>query len=271
MSDKDPFGDRMKIYEKVEAGRRLIPLLPIMARIDGRKFSRFTKGLKRPYDQGMSSLMIATTKWLVEETNASMGYTQSDEISLTWYTDNFDTQLFFDGKIQKMTSLLASMATVKFNKLIPDFLSPEYAEKLPAFDARVWNVPNLVEGSNVFLWRENDATKNSISMAARSYYSHKDLMNKSGSEMQEMLFQKGVNWNDYPTFFKRGSFIQRRSVKRPFSPEEILNLPPLHEARRNNQFMVERRQIQEIEMPPFVKVKNRPQVIYFGENFQLGD
>ncbi len=273
----DDFGDRMKLYEMAEAGRRLMPLLPIMARIDGRSFSKFTARMDRPYDKQMSDLMIDTTKWLVEETNACIGYTQSDEISLTWYADNMNTQLFFDGRIQKMTSQLAALATVKFNNLLPKaffkggILSSvqqdrmdELVNKLPTFDARVWNVPNIMEGSNVFLWREQDATKNSISMAARSYFSHNALMNKNGSEMQEMLFQRGVNWNSYPTFFKRGTYIQRRKVTRPFSAEEIEKLPLMHAARKNPDLVIERSQVQVIEMPPFGKVKNRPEVIYFG-------
>lgn len=265
MSDKDAFGDRMKLYEMAEAGRKLMPLLPVMARIDGRGFSKFTKGLKRPFDERLSHLMIATTKWLVEETVACMGYTQSDEISLTWYADNMKSQVFFDGRIQKMTSQLAALATVRFKSLLPQYLPQEYADRLPTFDARVWNVPNIVEGSNTFLWREQDATKNSISMAARAYYSHKQIMNKNGTEMQEMLFQKGINWNDYPPFFKRGTFIQRRTVSRPFTVEEIEKLPPKHAAHTNPDLRIERSEVLPLEMPPFVRVTNRPEVIYLGE------
>jgi tRNA(His) guanylyltransferase len=261
----DAFGDRMKMYERQEAGRRLMPLLPVMARIDGRSFSKFTKGLERPYDVRLSNLMIATTKWLVEETAACMGYAQSDEITLAWYSDNLDTQIFFDGKVSKMISHLAALATVQFNYSLPNFLPEVYKHKLPTFDARVWNVPNMVEGANVFLWREQDATKNSISMAARHYYSHKELMNKNGSEMQEMLFQKGVNWNNYPAFFKRGTYIQRRKVSRPFHADELEKLPPMHEARRNPNLVIERTEVQALQMPPFVTVGNRPGVIFFGE------
>ncbi|KKL92895.1 hypothetical protein LCGC14_1880070, partial [marine sediment metagenome] len=106
----DNFGDRMKMYEKAESGRRFMPLLPVYARLDGRSFSRFTKGFNRPYDKRMSEAMIDTTKYLVEETNALIGYSQSDEISLVWYSDSIDSQIFFDGKIQKMVSVLAALA-----------------------------------------------------------------------------------------------------------------------------------------------------------------
>ncbi len=158
----DEFGDRMKVFEGIEASRRLMPLLPAMARIDGRCFSNFTRGMRRPYDERLSDLMIATTAYLVEETGANMGYTQSDEISLTWYSSNFKSQIFFDGKIQKMVSQLAALASVKFNALLPDYFPKSfswpfsdemvYTDLMPVFDTRVWNVPNVVEGANTFLF-----------------------------------------------------------------------------------------------------------------------
>src|ERR1700722_9495140 len=208
----DAIGDRMKAYETTEAGRMFTPLLPVIARLDGKCFSKFKLGLARPYDERLSNLMIEVTKYLVQETVACAGFCQSDEISLAWYSDNTISQIYFNGRIQKMTSVLAAMCSVKFNKLLPFFI-PEKSHLEPCFDCRVWQVPNLEEGANAFLWREFDATKNSISMAAQHYYSHKELMNKHTGEMQEMLWQKGVNWNDYPDFFRRGSYVQRRIVK----------------------------------------------------------
>jgi tRNA(His) 5'-end guanylyltransferase len=258
----------MKEYEGAEAGRRLMPLLPALARLDGKGFSNFTRPLERPYDRRLTDLMIATTTYLVRETNANIGYCQSDEISLTWLSADFDTQIFFDGKIQKMVSVLASMATAYFNASLPDFF-PTCKEIWKGgcsalFDCRVWNVPNVVEGANTFLWREKDATKNSISMAARHYYSHQALENKSSAEMQEMLWQRGVNWNDYPATFKRGTFIQRRKTVRRFSAEELAVLPPKHQARQNPDLEIERTDYVCLDMPPFTKVTNRPEVIYLG-------
>jgi len=100
----DSLGDRMKLYESAEASRRFMPLLPVLARIDGRCFSSFTKGMERPYDSVMTDMMIATTAALVSETNACMGYTQSDEITLAWHSTDLKSQIFFDGRIMKMTS-----------------------------------------------------------------------------------------------------------------------------------------------------------------------
>jgi tRNA(His) guanylyltransferase len=267
----DDFGDRMKAYEMAEAGRKFMPLLPIMCRLDGRSFSNFTKGFKRPYDIGMSNLMVDTVKYLVEETNANCGYTQSDEITLTWYAKDYKSEIFFGGRISKMNSVLSSMCSVYFNRHMANYNLPEKAlKKMPVFDCRVWQVPNIIEGTNSFLWREQDATKNSISMAARHYYSHANLHNKNSSEMQDMLMDKGVNWNDYPSFFKRGSYIQRKkSVARSFTAEEIEKLPPKHEARFNPNMVVERTDIVVLNLPPLSKVQNRDRVIYFGEEPKL--
>lgn len=184
--DKSDFGDRMKIYEQHEAGRRCLPLLPICARLDGRGFSKWTRGLNRPYDQRLSEIMIETTKFLVEESQAKIGYTQSDEISLIFG----ESEVFFDGKIQKLVSILASLATAKFNQEATTKLINHIIKSgLAFFDCRIWTVPNQTEAANTLLWRELDATKNSISMAAQHYYSHKELDKKTSSEKQEMLHQ----------------------------------------------------------------------------------
>lgn len=261
----DAFGDRMKMYESMEAGRRFMPRLPIVARLDGKCFSSFTRGLARPFDVRLSSLMIETTRHLVEEANAVCGYTQSDEITLAWYSDALESQIYFDGRIQKMCSVLAATCSVRFARLLGGYL-PEKADKEPAFDCRVWQLPNLDEGANAFLWREFDATKNSITMAAQSVYSHRELDGKNGSQKQEMLFQKGVNWNDYPAFFKRGTYVQRRKVTSKLTVEDLDKLPPLHNARKNPDLEVERTSYDVLDLPPLSKVSNRVGVIFFGEN-----
>jgi tRNA(His) guanylyltransferase len=265
---KDDFGDRMKMYESVEAQRHLMPLLPVLARIDGRTFSAFTKGMKRPFDPILTSCMVDTTIELVRETNACMGYTQSDEITLAWYSDNVKSQIWFDGRIQKMVSQLGAQATLIFYRLIVERL-PDYANRLPTFDARVWNVPNLTEGANVFLWREWDATKNSVSMAASAYYSHKQLVGKNSVDKHQLLFAKDINWNDYPASFKRGVYVQRRTESIAFSADELERLPPKHEARLNPGLLVERAVVKVLDMPQLATVINRSEVIFGGEEPKL--
>lgn len=259
----DELGDRMKMYEGMEAGRRLLPLAPILARIDGRAFHAFTRGMKRPFDDQFVYCMTATTRFLVQETNACMGYTQSDEITLAWHSTNIKSQVWFDGRIHKMVSQLAAQATLEFNEQAQRWL-PDFSHRRPTFDARVWTVPNRTEGANAFLWREWDATKNSVSMAADALYSHNELHGKNGAEKQDMLMAKGINWNDYPPQFKRGVYVQRRILTKPFTPEEIESLPPKHQARANPDLTVERSEWRVIDLPPLGSITNREAVIFEG-------
>jgi len=198
----------MKQYERLTETQAM-SFLPLLARIDGRAFHTFTAGLERPFDARFSKLMIDTTAYLVKSVAAQIGYVQSDEISLLWMQQTHESQLPFGGRVLKLTSVLASLAGAFFNKHLADFL-PEKADQVPVFDCRVWSVPSRAEAVNYFIWRERDATKNSIQMAAQRHFSHKELRGKNGSDQQEMLFQKGINWNDYPAFFKRGTFVKRR-------------------------------------------------------------
>lgn len=262
ISSMDEFGDRMKEYESLSESR-LMPLLPTFARVDGRSFHSFTKGMARPYDGKFSEAMIRTAKLLAVETNARMAYTQSDEITLAWYSTDYRSQIWFDGRHSKMVSQIAALATLFFyRECLAVF--PEYAERLPSFDARVWQVPNVQEGANVFLWRALDARKNSISMAAQSLFSHKELHGKGSSEKLKMLESKGCVWDHFPSMFSKGTFIQRRLVKKPFTDEEISALPPKHEAHLNPNLIIERNEWVEISMPLFCRVINRPEVVFDG-------
>lgn len=259
----DTLGDRMKLYEGMEAGRRLMPLLPIIARIDGRAFSTFTRGMARPYDERMQAAMLATTVALVRETNACLGYTQSDEISLAWHSTDTKSSVWFDGRIIKMISQLGAQATLYFYREVCKTM-PEYADRLPTFDARVWNVPNRTEGANVFLWREWDATKNSLSMAASAYFSHKELNGRDGKARHDLLHGIGINWNDYGVHFKRGVYVQRRTTTRPFTTLELDKLPPKHAARRDPALAVTRSDWVPVDMPRFSTVANREAVVFDG-------
>lgn len=260
-SKGDDLGDRMKSYEAAESSRHLMPLLPICVRIDGRSFSRWTRDLNRPYDEGLVQCMIETTRFLVEESNAAIGYTQSDEISLVLLQTSFHSQPFFNGKVQKLASVLASAATAKFQEQVAIHL-PQKVGQLAMFDCRVWNVPSLEEAANALLWRELDATRNSIQSAAHAQYSHKELDQKSQSEMQELLFQKGINWNDYPNFFKRGTYIRRSKIRRELTQKEREAIPEPHRPPVGEQ--VERTTIQALELPPLRKITNRKEVLFEG-------
>ncbi len=266
---KDPMGDRLKAYELKETSRTFFKQLPVYARIDGRGFSRLTKGLERPYDIDFSKVMQATTLNLVEKTNAKIGYTQSDEISLVWQVENPEDEMFFSGKVQKICSVLTTLTTSIFMlELSKNEKLCELIQRLPHFDCRVFQLPSETEAANTFLWRERDATKNAVSMAARSFYSHSALQNKSASEMQEMIFQAGQNFNDYPAFFKRGTFLQRK-LNENYIEDEVWNKIP--DDKKPESRVLIRSDVKIIDMPIFGSVSNREDVIFRGEDPKIND
>ena len=271
---KDDFGDRMKRYEKLYAGQKAMPLLPVIARLDGKNFSKLTKNLDRPFDGNFRTMMKNITRLLVGSSNALLGYTQSDEITLVYYSDDYKKQIFFNGKIQKMVSVLASMATsyanfVGLNTLLKD--------PIIHFDCRVFQVPTKVEAANQILWRVQDAVRNSIQAVGQHNFSHKELMHKGSNDIQEMLWKEcNINWNDFPVEFKEGYFIQRRKHVRAFTDEEIEKLPEKHQARTNPDLMIERTDINRVDLSPFKGIVNKTVVIFDGAkpswtNWNRGD
>lgn len=257
----DEFGDRMKAYEMVETARRLNPALPIYARIDGRSFSTFTRGMKRPYDPAMSSAMIETMKYLVAETHAKMGYTQSDEISLIWLAEAEGSDVLFSGKVLKMVSVLASMAAAKFARVCPT----GYEEKLPHFDCRVFQLPDRMEGANAFLWRAMDARKNAISMLAQAPFSAKKLHGKNQKDMIAMLTEIGIDFETMPGFFKHGTFARRKAVERLMTSEELSSIP---EAYRPAGPVI-RTEIETFDEVRMLDIENRVGFVFDGEMPQL--
>ena len=257
--------DWCKWLEKNFSPEVMIPTLPVIIRLDGNNFHNWTKGLNRPFDEKLTQLMIETTKFLVEETNAVVGYTQSDEITLILYSTDRKSALYNDGKKQKILSKLTAKLVNFFNEKRKELL-PEH-NKQAVFDARIYQTPTLHDAAIQLLWRENDATKNSISMLAQSMFSHSELQNLNGSQMQDkMMLEKGVNWNDLATRYKRGTYVKRVRTSRPFTAEELATLPPQHNAHKNPGLVIERNLIQEIEYPVFSKIENKAGVIFFDES-----
>ena len=219
--------NRIKSYETIKTQDYLLPRIPVVARIDFRGFSKFTKSLKKPYDERLSQLMIETAKYLCKKNNSLINFTQSDEITLIFKWDTVE-EMPFGGKLFKLISLYAAQASGYFNKYLGDYI-PEKSNVLVECDCRVFNVPNDIEAYNALLSRERDATKNSISMAADAYYNYKELLNKNGNEKQELLFQKGINWNDYPSSFKRGVYIKKRNVEYEYTDQQLSKMKKLPE------------------------------------------
>lgn len=204
--EKSSFGDRMKRFE-LSGESYLVPRMPVMIRIDGKAFSKFTKGLRKPMDEDLRLCMEYTAFELVKKIDGCrFAYTQSDEITLLLVDyGSRDTQAWFNNRVSKILSIAASLATGAFIKAALNYLPEHLAKKgFPAFDARAWNIPQE-EVCNAFLWRQQDATRNAIQGLGQANFSHRDLQNKSCNDIQEMLFtEKGINFNDEPTYYKRG-------------------------------------------------------------------
>jgi tRNA(His) 5'-end guanylyltransferase len=212
MDSKDSLGDRMKSYER-DYERQLMKFVPGIIRLDGRGFHSVCKALAlaKPYSIILMDVMNDITKALIDETNAVVGFTQSDEITLVLYTDKPNSQVYFDGKVNKINSILPSIASSMFAARL----------RTVQFDCRSFSVPTKWEAINCLIWRQQDATRNSIQMVARTYFSHKACEGRSCDDLQEMLWQDyHINWNDYPAGFKRGRFFVRGQT-------EMLSLPPL--------------------------------------------
>lgn len=261
----ETLGDWCKHLEKNFSLEQGIPTLPTIIRLDGNNFHNYAKGLDKPFDVGLTDLMVATTKHLVKETNAIIGYTQSDEITLVLYSSNRDTAIYHDGKKQKILSKLTGVCVNFFNENRPKYL-PDH-DKIANFDCRVYQVPSLIDACAQLLWRENDATKNSISMLAQANFSHTALQNLNGHQMKTKLTdEKGVDWNNLETKYKKGTYVQRVRTSRPFTKEELDSLPPNHNARKDPDMTIERNVISIIDIPPLTDIENKVEVIFHGEN-----
>lgn len=270
MQSKDTLGDRMKEFEGQESHRKFIPRLPICVRLDGRKFSSWTRGLQRPFDPRLSGLMVDLTKALVKETGAKVGYSQSDEISLVLFETDPTSQAYFGRRVQKIVSMTAAFASVWFSREVAKVL-PEKADSLAFFDSRAWVVPSLFEASNALLWREQDATKNSITMAAQGHFPPAQLHKKTSSDKLKMMAGKGIDWDTYPRHFKRGTYVLRATETGPFDSEEIDELPAKHQARSNPDLEVTRSRIRVASLSPLSTIWNREGVLFRNEPEILKD
>lgn len=232
----DDLGVRMKTFYEQIPKTKLMRRTPVAIRIDGKAFHTFTRGFQKPFDEILIKTMQETMKYLCENIQGCvLGYTQSDEITLILIDyQKFTSAAWFDYEIQKLCSISASMATVAFNKFFGMYTSSirasvsrfdsadcigsiyEKAHNSGAmFDARCFNIPKE-EVTNLVYWRQLDASRNSIQMVGQANFSHKELQNKSCNDIQDMLMtKKGINWNDLPTYQKRGSCCIKEEYFKP--------------------------------------------------------
>ena len=204
---KDDLGRRMKRdYE--DALRLFLPRRTyVVIRIDGRRFHKYTEGLERPYCRALADALDEAALYLCQEMiGCRFAYGQSDEYSfLLTDFEREDSALWFDGNVQKIVSVSASMFTAAFNRAV----SPVSSKRLAAFDSRVMVISQRAEVERYFLWRQLDASANSLNMLASAHYSHGELDGKSNAEKHDLLHAKGVNWAKQTPDFKRGRAVRR--------------------------------------------------------------
>lgn len=205
--------DRMKSYEQ-RSRSQLLPRIPVIIRIDGKSFGSFTRKMNRPWDSRMAKGMWDAALYSAKNLKgARLAYTQSDECSfLLTDWDSYDTQSLYNYRIQKICSIAAGFYTAAFLRAYSKYfqISLEDIETLPVFDARTFNIP-IHEVNNYFVWRQQDASRNSVQMLGRAHFSHKKLHKKNNSQIQEMLWkERDINWNSCETWQKRGICIYRK-------------------------------------------------------------
>ena len=237
---KDDLGDRMKSHYEDRTRYSLPRRTYTIIRLDGKSFHTYTRGLKKPFDRELfEDIDNAIIAMLPEIQGAQFAYTQSDEISIL-LTDfaTPQTSAWFDGLLQKMASVSASIITAHFNQQrLARFVEKHSLNVLrddapiAYFDARVFTIPDRTEVMNYFIWRNQDCSRNSVSMVAQANFSHKELQGKSTTEMHEMLHVKGVNWaTDYTDREKNGALIVKESYDGPVTwvgDEKLFKVVPL--------------------------------------------
>ena len=218
--------DRMTEYEQVY-DQIIVRRIPVIVRIDGKGFSKYTKIIKakKPFDESLSTAMASSALQVADRIEGCVfSYTQSDEASFVILNDqSLESIPWFGNRIQKIASITASMFTAHFNSLMSGFMA--------YFDARVFAVPDLLEAYNYLIWRQQDATRNSVQLA--SYYGISNKIGKKTTfkklhglnikQQQELLFSEtGINWNDYPDKFKRGIGIYKESFEKDIDGTKVL-------------------------------------------------
>ncbi len=212
--------DRMKLYE--QATRTVLPRrMPIIVRVDGKAFSKYTKALNKPFDRNFISVMESVAVELCREIQgAQVAFAQSDEVSVLVHGyKKFESEPWFSNQVQKMTSVAAAVAAATFTAkswrmwtprdIREDVQLPKIDDIEPAyFDARVFVLPEA-DVNNYFMWRQRDGIRNSIQMFASSHFSHKELHKKGTGEMVDMCKAKGADWSALPPSQRQGRCVYR--------------------------------------------------------------
>ena len=197
---KDDLGDKIKTNFEDALRIQLPRRTHLVIRIDGRRFHTFTRNLERPYDRRLADALDRAAMALAAEmSGCRLGFGQSDEYS--FLLTDFSTEhekMWFDGNVQKIVSVASSIFTAHFTQ----------AFAAATFDARVMVIPRRADVEQYFIWRQLDATANSLNMLASAHYTHEELLGQSTAEKHDLLHAKGINWSHAETSFKRGRVIR---------------------------------------------------------------
>jgi tRNA(His) guanylyltransferase len=211
----DDLDQKMRVFETTQ-DLCVLPGLYMVARLDGRGFTRLTKEVHQfeaPFDPRFRDLMLETAEHLMSGCGFSMiyGYTESDEISLLFEL----AENTFGRKLRKLISILAGEGSARFSLTLGS---------LAAFDCRISQLPSVNHVVDYFRWRNEDAHRNALN--AHCYWllrkTGKDVAEATGAlkgmsvaEKNELLFQHGLNFNDLPLWQKRGVGLYWEEYDRP--------------------------------------------------------
>lgn len=257
---------RMKIYEAVTTEINLVPNIPIYIRIDMRAGHSFCRVLDRPFDNDYLNAMKAATSYVIEKTNAMIGYCQSDEASFIW---SESSKIPFETRLFKLQSVFASMFTSAFfNACLGIKLEARMKKMLPSFDCRACNLPSLDECVNMLLFRERDCLKNAITLESLEHFSNKQIHKKNSDEKIKMLKGIGIDFNrDVDEDFRYGSWFRRVVFQKELDAETIAKIP---EKQRNldesGKMLVTRSEVRQIKFGiPLSKMANKLAVVLGNE------
>ena len=220
----DNLKDRME-YLKNLVDYRLVPNSYVIAHVDGRSFSKkIKKRFERPFDDDFMKMMDETAKYLCREIcGCKMAYVQSDEMSLILTDfDTLETSSFFEYRLCKLQSIIASLATCKFNQ---QYYKYEFAKinkidevlsdkNLFQFDCKCFNVFSYNDAFAWLKYRQNDCIRNSKGQTAQTYLPHKDLVGvKADDQIQLLKELKGIDWHSFDDSKEYGRIIHKELVE----------------------------------------------------------
>lgn len=211
---KNNLATRMKLQYENRTKQLLPRRTYTIIRLDGKAFHTYTRNLERPFDQNFIEDLDLVACYLCQNIQgAKFAYVQSDEISILLTDfDRIETEAWFDGNVQKIVSVSAGMASSVLSRLRYDGedIVTLVPSEIPVFDSRVFTIPEWVEVENYFIWRQQDALRNSVQSVAQSMFSSKQLHKKNTKEMKAMMLNGGLDWDNLDSKLKQGRLILRK-------------------------------------------------------------